>query len=314
MIYIVGAGYMADEYSKVLNSLEVDFTVVGRSEKNVNILKQKYGCNSVSGGYEKLLRSKDLSNATIINCLPIELLANSTINLIDAGVKSILIEKPGALSTSDLICMSEKANKNNAEVRIGYNRRFYQSFLTLEKYLQEEPLVAVDFEITEWGHVISNETNPESVKQKWILANTSHVIDVVLYFTGELVKLETFSSGSLDWHASASNFVGAGISKSGVLISYGGFWEGPGRWSIDFVTNSRRFIFRPMEKLQIQQKGSIKTEFDESIDYTLDEDFKPGLYLQTKAFLDGDFSRLATIESQIKAFKSFSKIGNYEDI
>lgn len=312
MIYILGSGYMANEYAKVLNSLNYDFTVVGRTEEKLNIISSKFPCNTISGGYKSLLEISNHSDSIIINCLPVEILAASSCALIDVGVKAILIEKPGALSISELVEINEKADSKNTEVRIGYNRRFYQSFIALENYLLKEHLLGISFEMTEWGHVIKELENPDEVKQKWILANTSHVIDIVLYFSGELADFNCFTAGSLTWHSTGSTFVGAGVSKSGILISYCGFWEGPGRWSIDFVTENRRFIYRPMEKLQIQNKGSIGIEFDDSIDYTLDEMFKPGLYLQTKSFMEGDYRKLTTIKSQIESFKVYNKIGNYK--
>ena len=65
-----------------------------------------------------------------------------------------------------------------------------------------------------------------------------------------------------------------------------------------------------MENLYIQQKGSInvnKHEFDSS----LDEKFKPGLYLQVKDFLSETSDRLVTIQEHIKNSKKvFSIINN----
>lgn len=34
MIWLIGAGYMAKEYAKVLKALEIPFTVIGRNEEN----------------------------------------------------------------------------------------------------------------------------------------------------------------------------------------------------------------------------------------------------------------------------------------
>ena len=35
------------------------------------------------------------------------------------------------------------------------------------------------------------------------------------------------------------------------------------------------------------------------IDDHLDKEFKPGFYLETKAFLEGDYTRLCSIEEQL---------------
>lgn len=304
---------MGNEYAKVLCSLNTEFTIVGNSPENVENLAREYKVEGISGGYRQLLENKTFSGDRAINCLPVDTLSESTVDLIEAGFSTILLEKPGAMSIAELEKIQKVAQENSSEVVIGYNRRFYQSTLALEKYLVEDPLTAVNFEITEWSHALADDKSPMEVKQKWIFANTSHVIDLVLFELGSVKQLSTFTAGGIDWHPTGARFVGAGISNNDVLISYMGYWDGPGRWSIDFVTRTRRYIFRPMEKLQIQELGSVQVSFDESIDYTYDEQFKPGLFLQTKSFLDNDFTRLCSLQSQIESFEIYSKIGNYAD-
>lgn len=311
MVYIFGAGYMGKEYARILHSLEKEFSIVGNSPKNVESLAGEYSVEGISGGYRQFLENKSFTGMKAINCLPVDALFESTLALIEAGFTSILLEKPGAMSVSELEQIKEAAKRAKSDVVIGYNRRFYQSTLALEKYLLNDPLTAVNFEITEWSHALANDNSAPEIKRKWIYANTSHVIDLVLFELGSVRQLSTFSAGGIDWHPSGARFVGAGISNNDVLISYMGYWDGPGRWSIDFVTKTRRYIFRPMEQLQIQELGSIQVEFDESIDYSLDEEFKPGLYLQTKAFLDSDFTRFCSIQEQIESFDIYAKIGNY---
>ena len=302
---------MAREYSKVLLSLKVPFIVIGRGEASCKILSSETGAETVSGGLTKYLLECNVVPHAAIVCTPVETLSSITIELIEFGVKKILIEKPGALSIKDLKEIKHKSESLNAKVLIGYNRRFYQSTIALEERLKEEELIAANFEMTEWAHIINDEPCASEVKQKWVLANTSHVIDLVTYIAGNFKELSSYTSGSLAWHDKASRFVGSGISCKGILISYCGYWDGPGRWSAEFVTTKSRYIFRPMEKLQIQRTGSIAVAFDDSIDYSIDEEFKPGLFLQTKAFLDGEHSKLCTIEEQIAFFKIYEKIANY---
>lgn len=63
-----------------------------------------------------------------------------------------------------------------------------------------------------------------------------------------------------------------------------------------------------MEQLQIQDKGSVKVNTVE-IDDHLDKEFKPGFYLETKAFLEGDYSRFCSLEQQIDHVKTiYNKI------
>ena len=311
MIYIVGAGYMAREYAQVLKSLGEEFLVIGRSEKSVNDLKVELDIQTIAGGLSDFIKSAPPVPEFAIVCTPIDSLATITMELLSFGVRKILVEKPGALSATALLEIKKKANFENSTVLIGYNRRFYQSTLALEEHLKNENLIAANFEITEWSHVIEEFPCADSVKQKWVLANTSHVIDLVIHVTGHFKELVSFSSGRLLWHDSASRFVGSGVSENGVLISYHGYWDGPGRWSAEFVTTKNRYIFSPMEKLQVQKIGSVAVETDEKIDYSIDEQFKPGLYLQTVAFLNGNDEKLCSINEQLQSFPIYEKIANY---
>lgn len=311
MIYLVGAGYMAREYSKVLLSLNEPFVVIGRGESAVQGLIQELGVNAVSGGLTKYLNENDSIPAAAIVCAPVEFLPSIAIELIEFGVKKILLEKPGALSIGELKQIKAKADSFGSLVLIGYNRRFYQSTIALRERLKNETLIASNFEMTEWAHLIADEPYANEVKQKWVLANTSHVIDLVTFITGGFKELSSYFSGSLPWHDKASRFVGSGISESGVLISYCGYWDGPGRWSAEFVTTENRYIFRPMEKLQIQKLGSVSINYDESIDYSLDSQFKPGLYLQTSSFLSNAPENFCSLDEQISNFSTFEKIANY---
>ncbi len=303
---------MAREYARVLKELGEEFLIIGRGEAAVENIRSELDIDVVSGGLTCFISENNIVPDSAIVCTPVETLSSITLELLDYGVKRILIEKPGALTVEELENVKNRAKKSEALVVVGYNRRFYQATLALEEKLKQEELVAANFEITEWSHLIKDEKCANIVKQKWVFSNTSHVIDLVQYIAGKFTQLSSYTSGSLNWHKSAARFVGSGISERGVLISYCGYWDCPGRWSVEFVTTKNRYIFRPMEKLQVQAVGSVAIEYDDTVNYELDEKFKPGIYLQTKAFLMGDYVRFVDVSTQIESLKIYSTIANYE--
>jgi len=312
MILVVGAGYMAREYVRVLNALEKKVLVVGRSESKVKEIRDELNVEAVSGGLESYISDNQVSQLLAIVCTPVETLSTVTLCLLKSGVKKILLEKPGGLAKEELIEIDKQAKKNRAEVRIGYNRRFYQSTLAAEEIIESDGgLIGLNFEITEWSHIIEKENVSEEVKQNWVIANTSHVLDLAFYIAGTPKEISSYSVGELDWHVSGARFCGAGITDSNVVYNYCGYWDGPGRWSVEFVTRKNRLIFRPMEKLQVQKIGSVVVEDVQNIDYKLDLTYKPGLFLQTKAFLEGNYSRLCSLDEQISALELYAKIANY---
>ena len=117
------------------------------------------------------------------------------------------------------------------------------------------------------------------------MANSSHVADMAFYLGGEPKELYSCTTGGNDWHPTATVFAGAGVTHSGALFSYQANWGAPGRWGVEILTHKHRYIFRPLEKLQILKHNTVSVEPVE-IDDRLDLEFKPGLYRQTESFLN----------------------------
>ena len=137
------------------------------------------------------------------------------------------------------------------------------------------------------------------------------MVDLAFYLGGKPKEISSFVSGGLDWHPSASIFSGAGVCETGALFSYQANWESAGRWSVEMLTKDHRLIFRPMEKLQIQKKGSVKIDFDIDIDYSLDEKFRPGLYRQTESFIYNKYDQLLGIKRHVDMLKYYNLICKY---
>ena len=228
--------------------------------------------------------------------------------------KNILVEKPAGLHKKEFEDLVQATKEKDSNVFVAYNRRFYASVLKAQEIIKEDAgVTSFNFEFTEWGHVIAPLTKAEGVKEKWFLGNSTHVVDLAFFLGGQPEKICNFTNGSLDWHPSSSVFSGAGVSDKNALFSYQADWGSAGRWSVEILTKENRLILRPMEKLQIQKRGSIAQEFDESIDYTLDNKFKPGLYLQTESFLNNKFDRFCSIEEQNIMLNTYNDIAGYID-
>ena len=310
-VWLIGAGEMSVDYVKVLPGLQVDFEVIGRSKENAKIFKEKTDLSVIIGGLENYLNQRpEIPEAAIVS-VGVEQLAPVTTKLLDYGIKKILVEKPGGLNEREIGALAEKSTKLGSEVLVAYNRRFYSSVLKAQEIIQEdEGITSFNFEFTEWSHIIENIEKAKGVKDIWFLANSTHVVDLAFFLGGAPKELQCYTSGQLDWHPTASIFAGSGISETGALFSYQANWGAPGRWSVEMLTRKHRLILRPMEKLQIQEIGSVATEFVE-IDDKLDQEYKPGLYLQVKHFLEGGSSAFCSIQDQLKMSKFYNKIANY---
>ncbi len=313
-VWLIGASLMAQDYIKVLNDLDVDLTVIGRGKENAKICERNTSCEVLVGGIDNfLLSNPKLCDAAIVS-VGVEALFETTKKLLSFGVKSILVEKPGALRRDEFSILQALIEEKNASVFIAYNRRFFASVLKAKEVIvQDGGVISFNFEFTEWSHVIEGIVKAVGIKDKWFLANSTHVVDMAFYLGGSPREIQCYTSGELSWHPSASNFSGAGISRIGALFNYQANWESAGRWSVEILTAEHRLIFRPMEKLQIQKRGTIAQVYDESIDYSLDEKYKPGLYLQTKYFLEHNTTEMCSLQEQFEMMPVYNKIANYKD-
>ena len=309
-IWLIGAGSMAQEYCKVLLGLNTKFDVIGRGYESAKRFESVTGKKVLIGGLKEVLKIHSAPFTAIVAVGILEL-KKTAITLIKAGARRILLEKPGGLSTKDLKQIQKIAKENGAEVLIAYNRRFFASTVLARSMMEQDGgPTSCFFEFTEWSHIIATLPTSYKVKEVWFLANSTHVADLAFHLCGIPEQRSFWSSGSLSWHQSAARFCGAGITDRGVSFSYHANWEAPGRWGVEVLTRNHRFIFRPIEKLQIVKLGSVISE-PIDIDDALDHTYKPGLYLQTKAFLNGEDIYLCPLSEQIRNYKIYEEMAGY---
>jgi len=308
-VMVVGSGYMGKEHSKVLISKGYKPLIIGRGVEKANKLEKELGVPVVTGGIDSVLEKLDLIPENAIVAVNVDVLAPITEKLINRGVQRILVEKPAGLDRREIQRISELAAEKNAEVYVAYNRRFYASTEKALEIIQADGGVSsFHFEFTEWSPLIEKTLHSALTKQSWMLANSTHVIDLAFFLGGFPKEVSSFIGGSLTWHPRCSCYVGAGVSQSGALFSYCANWDAPGRWAVEILTKEHRLYFKPMEQLAIQNINSIQVSPVE-INDAVDKEFKPGLYKQIDAFLEGkNEHRLVTISNQLAHMDYYEKI------
>jgi len=291
-ILMVGLGTMGKEYHKVLTAMDIPYVAVGRGEQNAKEFEKVTGHNAYFGGIDKYIEEKGMNFQTAILAVQAEYGSECAVKLLKAGIKRLLVEKPCGLTREQMDAIVEVAEKNGAKVVVAYNRRHYASVLAAEKIIQEDGgVTSFKFDFTEKGF-----RDDESI-EGLLVGNSSHVIDLAFWLGGipkELVSYNNVVNGE----NMRVEFAGAGISEKDALFSYSANWKAPGRWSVEVMTPLHRLIFSPMEKLQVQCLGSFAVN-EAEVDYSMDTDFKPGIYREVNMFLeDIDNPRLLTIQQQ----------------
>lgn len=301
-IILFGTGYMGLEYAKVLKFLKKDFIVVGRSQQSVDAFRQKTGIIPIPGGAEKFINLLADTSYKAIVAVSGDQIGKVTLSLIKKGLKNILVEKPAGLNYEEIKQVRQTAQKYSANVYVAYNRRLYASTIkALEIIKKDGGILSFHFEFNEPGYKLDLLESSKEIKKQWLLHNSTHVIDLAFFMGGTPKSINTYSE-------TGTIFIGFGISKKNIPFSYHANWLSPGRWGLEFMTKNYRLIFRPMEKLHIQKKGSFEI-LNVAINDNLDTKFKPGLVREIKSFL-GNNESLCTIEEQSENIDWYSKISN----
>ena len=316
-LWLIGSGPMAQAYAAVLQAQGVPFRVIGRSRASAEAFHKSTGLPVHEGGLKSALATLPSPELAIL-AVGVEQLAPTAKQLLAAGCRRLLLEKPGALTLSELEAVHAAAQAKGAKVWIAYNRRFYASVQKLRQLVAADGgITSAVFEFTEWSHRLRDLKKASGVKEHWLLANSTHVIDLAFAFIGLPAEgqWQAWNGGSLDWHPSAARFHGAGVSERGIPFAYQADWEAPGCWGVELLTRCNRYLLRPMESLQAIPLGSVEAQ---PIDLEDDQDrqFKPGLFRQCEAFLRDQPDRaqtnqLCSLEEQMNAFPIYYRIAGY---
>ncbi|MDB4379555.1 Gfo/Idh/MocA family oxidoreductase [bacterium] len=315
-LWLIGSGPMAQAYASVLQAQSVEFQVIGRGVASARAFEQATGIPVLPGGLDSALSELSTPKQAIV-AVGVEELAAVAHRLIDAGCRRLLLEKPGALHLAELKSLYAIAQAHGAKVWIAYNRRFYASVQKLRQLAAADGgITSAIFEFTEWSHRIRDLQKAPGVKEHWLLANSTHVIDLAFHFVGLPAEgyWQGWQGGSLDWHPSAARFHGAGVTESSIPFAYQADWEAPGRWGVELLTRNNRYLLRPMEVISSVPLGSVQAQ-PIDLDDDLDQQFKPGVYCQCEVFLGAHpekLGQLCTLEEQLNAFPIFYRIAGYE--
>ena len=309
-VLLFGSGYMAEEYLKVLNALQCETVMIGRNSEKAEKVALKYGVKGY-GESAKALKTIDCENIDLaILATSIESLKELTCACLKQNICNILVEKPGALNIGELKSIKE-VSRENSNIRIAYNRRFYNAVKLLkDRIAQDGGIEGCFFDFTDREMDVLDNPSAEKVIRRWGFANASHVIDTAFFLAGKPVEIECRQSGGWDVHPSGNVFVGSGRTDK-CLFSYFATWAGGGRWNVEISTKRGRYKLSPPEKLQFCKKNQFSwVEIPPTDDN--DEKFKPGVYKMVKAMLQAEEPiDLPGLDDQVKFCEVIDRIFGY---
>ena len=121
-VLLIGAGPMALEYAKVIQALAVPVIVVGRGKTSAKKFHKSTGLEVCAGGLSSWIKKHDKHSLPRKAMVVVSErnLGRVTAQLIKAGVKEILVEKPGGYDSADIRRVGKLAKQHRAKVYVAY--------------------------------------------------------------------------------------------------------------------------------------------------------------------------------------------------
>ncbi len=280
-IGIIGAGHIAKEHLKVIQALPrvKAVGITSRTKSKADLLAKEYAIDKV---YETI---QDL----VENCSPSGLMVLVSANQIYEVVRILIpkgiplfIEKPPGLFSAHTKNLVELAKKNGTKTMVGFNRRYYSIFRKgIELLKFRGGLKGIGIEGHERFWKISGRNLQDSVRENWIYVNSTHTLDLLRYFAGEIKSIHTVTNSLKE--KNGDQFVASIKFESGVIGTYTSHWWSPGGWSVTLYGEGITIHYKPLE-----EGYWIDTDFKINvIDIDdIDVNYKSGFFAQLEAFCE----------------------------
>lgn len=278
-IGIIGAGYIAQEHLKVIKKIN-NFSVMGitsRTSSKAETLASKFDINNVYEDYQSMIDECSLDGIMIL--VSAEKIFKITKELIPYKIP-LFIEKPAGLNPEETKILLSLSNEYQTINLVGYNRRFYSIFHKgLDLIAQMGGLIGIAAEGHERFWKIPKEDFSEKELENWFYANSTHTIDLLRLFGGEVDQINTFKNSLIE--KNGDQFVASFRFNSGTIGTYTSHWYSPGGWSVKLYCKEATLEFKPLESgLWIDKDFEQHQILPDEVDLK----YKPGFYNQMLAF------------------------------
>ena len=261
-LVILGAGYMAEEYIKVINS-QKKLNILGiysRTKKKAKTLAKKYNIKKTFNSIKEIKNLKELDG--IIISVSAENINKVCKTFIKTKFK-ILVDKPVGLNFYESKKLISQAIKFKQKIFVALNRRYFDSTLDLKRQIKKEKgmrLVEV-FDSQNKNTFKRLKKNPRVINSL-MYANSVHLIDYFnIFCRGKIKKVISIKSQANN----PSIIVSKIVFKSGDIGIYHATWNRKTRWKIKVtVSNRKEWVLQPLETLKCFNVENNKLRFAKS--------------------------------------------------
>ena len=275
---IIGAGYIAKKHLEVIKKIKglKVTSITSRTYKKAKVLATDYNINQVFKEFTDMIKV-DKPDALLI-LVSAENIYKITQKIIPYKIP-FFIEKPPGLSFYEIKKLSILSSKYKVINMVGFNRRFYSNFILGLKIIKKHGnLLGITIEGHERFWKIKNLISKKN-RDSWIYSNSSHVIDLLRFFGGEITSVKSFTRNN--YSKKPDQFSSIIKFKNGIIGNFISNWQSPSGWSVVLHGEKVMIEYKPLEEgIWIDQKF-IKNKIKNDIK---DKEYKPGFYMQMIAF------------------------------
>jgi predicted dehydrogenase len=279
---VVGAGNIASQHLQVLRHIRgIEVAgITSRTREKAELLASEFEIQHVADNLKDLV--EDVRPDGLLILVSIAQMFEATKEAIQFGLP-LFIEKPPGLLPNETEQLAKDAHDKDVRTMVGFNRRHYSIFHKGLQLIREHgPLMGILVE----GHerieaVRKSSMHSEQLLASWLYANSTHTIDLMRFFGGEVEKVDSITHRYReplgDQFAAIVNY------SSGTMGTYVANWLSPGGWRVVLYGDGVRVDFQPLETGRWTDKNYQIHEIEPD---KQDIDHKPGFYNQMLAFCD----------------------------
>ncbi len=199
---IIGCGLIGSRRAKFLGNRAKLVACNDFIEKRALDLAKSYEGVKIYKTSQELIEDKTI-DIVIISTLH-DSLASLTLKALE-NKKHILVEKPAARSSSELLPVIKKSIENNLTVHVGFNHRFHRSFQKAKDLVTKGVIGDLMFIRGRYGHGgrlgYENEwrANPSLSGGGELLDQGPHLIDLSQWLFGKKLKYISSKVGTFYW-------------------------------------------------------------------------------------------------------------------
>lgn len=148
-IGIIGCGLIGRKRAQSICQPNELIMVCDTNLESAAGLSRDFGNIEYTDDYQKLIEKKDIE--LVIVAVPNFLAARIVLSAVSNG-KHVIVEKPGAIASSELLPIMEAIKDTDMKVKVGFNHRYHPAMLKAKELLTREEVGEIMFIRARYGH------------------------------------------------------------------------------------------------------------------------------------------------------------------